>query len=104
MNPALRPASPLPSGVPDLVEFVTDVVSRVNAGAWGRDPNAPDEQRPVFIARAPGRLDVMGGIADYSGILGLQCPIREATHVAIRPWTERRLSILSIVPGGLERR
>jgi hypothetical protein len=23
--------------------------------------------RPVCIARAPGRLDVMGGMADYSG-------------------------------------
>ena len=104
MHHALRPASPIPKAVPDLEEFVTDVVARVNAGAWGRDPHAPDDQSPVFIARAPGRLDVMGGIADYSGSLVLQWPIREATHVAIRPWTERRLSILSIAPGGLERR
>ena len=28
--------------------------------------------RTVFVARAPGRLDVMGGIADYSGSLVLQ--------------------------------
>jgi galactokinase len=104
MSRTLRPASPIPSGVPDLAEFVTDVVARVNAGAWGRDSNAADDQRSVFIARAPGRLDVMGGIADYSGSLVLQWPIREATRVAIRPWTERRLSILSIAPGGLERR
>src|SRR5215472_14115219 len=33
----------------------------------------------VTIARAPGRLDVMGGIADYSGSLVLQRPIAEAT-------------------------
>jgi L-arabinokinase len=46
----------------------------------------------------------MGGIADYSGALVLQWPIREATRVAIRPWTERRLSILSLAPGGVERR
>ncbi len=26
----------------------------------------------MYIARAPGRLDVMGGIADYSGALVLQ--------------------------------
>ncbi|CAI9760565.1 unnamed protein product [Fraxinus pennsylvanica] len=38
----------------------------------------------VFVARAPGRLDVMGGIADYSGSLVLQMPIREACHVAIQ--------------------
>ncbi|XP_026416771.1 L-arabinokinase-like isoform X2 [Papaver somniferum] len=38
----------------------------------------------IFVARAPGRLDVMGGIADYSGSLVLQMPIREACHVAIQ--------------------
>ena len=36
----------------------------------------------VFVARAPGRLDVMGGIADYSGSLVLQRPIAEGTFVA----------------------
>lgn len=29
-------------------------------------------QDDIFVARAPGRLDVMGGIADYSGSLVLQ--------------------------------
>lgn len=29
-------------------------------------------QEEIFVARAPGRLDVMGGIADYSGSLVLQ--------------------------------
>lgn len=38
----------------------------------------------VFITRAPGRLDVMGGIADYSGSLVLQMPIAEACHVALQ--------------------
>ena len=37
----------------------------------------------IFIGRAPGRLDVMGGIADYSGSLVLQLPIAEACFVAI---------------------
>ncbi len=46
----------------------------------------------------------MGGIADYSGALVLQWPIREATRVAVRPWTERRISITSVGHGGLERR
>ena len=31
-------------------------------------------------ARAPGRLDVMGGIADYSGSLVLEMPIAQATR------------------------
>ncbi|PQM34291.1 hypothetical protein Pyn_29605 [Prunus yedoensis var. nudiflora] len=38
----------------------------------------------IFVARAPGRLDVMGGIADYSGSLVLQMPIKEACHVAVQ--------------------
>jgi L-arabinokinase len=37
----------------------------------------------LFEASAPGRLDVMGGIADYSGSLVLQMPIRERTTVQV---------------------
>src|SRR5947207_12677354 len=36
---------------------------------------------PVAVARAPGRLDVLGGIADYSGGLVLELPLRAATLV-----------------------
>jgi galactokinase len=35
----------------------------------------------IFEGIAPGRLDVMGGIADYSGSLVLQKPIKEKTTV-----------------------
>ncbi|KAK4490886.1 hypothetical protein RD792_001601 [Penstemon davidsonii] len=41
-------------------------------------------EEDIFVSRAPGRLDVMGGIADYSGSLVLQMPIREACHVAVQ--------------------
>ncbi|CAH9101632.1 unnamed protein product [Cuscuta epithymum] len=41
-------------------------------------------EEDIFVARAPGRLDVMGGIADYSGSLVLQLPIKEACHVAVQ--------------------
>ena len=51
--------------------------------------------RPLFIARAPGRLDVMGGIADYSGSLVLQLPIREAAIAAVQRDSEPRLRIVS---------
>ena len=37
---------------------------------------------PTCVARAPGRLDLMGGFADYSGSLVLQLPIAEATIAA----------------------
>jgi L-arabinokinase len=38
--------------------------------------------RPVFISRAPGRLDLMGGNVDYTGGLVFQSTIREATWAA----------------------
>lgn len=103
MNRPLRPASVIPDAVPDLARFATEVAARVDAGHWPPAPVIGADRSPVFVARAPGRLDVMGGIADYSGSLVLQWPLREATRVAVRPWPERRVSITSIRRGGPER-
>jgi L-arabinokinase len=52
--------------------------------------------RPVTIARAPGRLDVMGGIADYSGSLVLEMPLACATFVIAQQQDEPRLDIVSL--------
>ena len=52
--------------------------------------------RPVSIARAPGRLDVMGGIADYSGSLVLEMPLACATFAIAQPQVERVLEIRSL--------
>jgi L-arabinokinase len=54
----------------------------------------------IFIARAPGRLDVMGGIADYSGSLVLELPLAEATLVALQRVPERVLRIESPATDG----
>jgi L-arabinokinase len=51
---------------------------------------------PVTIARAPGRLDLMGGIADYSGSLVLQWPIREASLVAFQPSDDGAVEVESL--------
>jgi galactokinase len=56
-----------------------------------------DRGAELTIARAPGRLDVMGGIADYSGSLVLELPIAEATLVALQKDQARRISIVSLV-------
>jgi L-arabinokinase len=37
---------------------------------------------PVFVARAPGRLDLMGGNDDYTGGMVFEATIREATWAA----------------------
>src|ERR1044071_7244468 len=50
----------------------------------------------LTIARAPGRLDVMGGIADYSGSLVLELPIAEATLAGVQKSGDRRLAIRSL--------
>jgi galactokinase len=55
-----------------------------------------DPGRELTVARAPGRLDLMGGIADYSGALVLQWPLRQATLVAAQRHTERVLRIVSL--------
>lgn len=38
-----------------------------------------------MIGRAPGRLDLLGGVADYAGALVLETPTRAATTVTVRP-------------------
>jgi L-arabinokinase len=55
-----------------------------------------DAECELFVTRAPGRLDLMGGIADYSGSLVLELPIAAATHVALQLHTEATLRIVSL--------
>ena len=50
----------------------------------------------LVVTRAPGRLDLMGGIADYSGSLVLQMPIQEATLVALQRVDEPIIQIVSL--------
>ena len=39
---------------------------------------------PIYISRAPGRLDLMGGNVDYTGGLVFESTIREATWAAVQ--------------------
>ncbi len=50
----------------------------------------------IFVTRAPGRLDLMGGIADYSGSLVLQLPIANATHAALQLRSDSQVEIVSL--------
>jgi L-arabinokinase len=54
-----------------------------------------DRGSKLVLARAPGRLDVMGGFADYSGSLTLELPIREGTFVAVQESSEPSLRVIS---------
>jgi len=50
---------------------------------------------PITLARAPGRLDFMGGIADYSGSLVLEMPIAVATLAAVQFSDEPVITVCS---------
>jgi len=81
--------------------FVAPVMARVRALRDASDATVRDFLRgrePLFIARAPGRLDVMGGIADYSGSLVLQLPLEVATTAIVQPTVERTIELLSLRP------
>src|SRR5688500_12284690 len=51
--------------------------------------------RPIRVSRAPGRLDVMGGIADYTGSLVCEMPLDRAAAVALSPREDRDLQVFS---------
>lgn len=57
---------------------------------------------PPWLGEAPGRLDFLGGVADYSGSLVLQTPIRAKTRVAITPTAEPLLRVASDQEGVVE--
>lgn len=51
--------------------------------------------RPLRVSRAPGRLDVMGGIADYSGAMVCEFPLDRAVAVALTPRDDCDLQVFS---------
>ena len=60
------------------------------------DASSFEDGRDVIVTRAPGRLDVMGGVADYSGSLVLEMPIAEATFAAIQTKSSSVIEITSV--------
>ena len=86
-------------GLADVAEFVETL------SALERHP-APEVRTlfepgaELFIARAPGRLDVMGGIADYCGSLVLELPTAEATLVALQKDEARLIRAVTLSDDG----
>src|SRR2546430_15487448 len=54
-----------------------------------------DSHAPLWVGRAPGRLDLMGGIADYSGSLVLELPLGMAAWVVVQPVDDSYVTLLS---------
>lgn len=53
--------------------------------------------RPIYVSRAPGRLDVMGGIAEYCGSLVCSTPLGLAAHAAVQRRDDERV-VIQICP------
>src|SRR5215216_2996831 len=82
-------------GLADTASFVR-TLGLLRAGASSSLPDLFDPAGELFVARAPGRLDLMGGIADYSGSLVLELPIASATHAALQLAPEQTLLVVSL--------
>jgi L-arabinokinase len=80
-------------GMKDVEAFV-DTLNSLDEQAELQD--LFDRGEDVVVTRAPGRLDVMGGIADYSGSLVLQLPTREATFAAVQLQAQRSIHLVSL--------
>jgi L-arabinokinase len=53
----------------------------------------------IWVARVPARLDVMGGIADYSGANACEAVLGRGMLVALQPRTDRTLRIRTMQVG-----
>jgi galactokinase len=75
--------------LPDVARFIATVRS---------DGSFFEAGAPVAIARAPGRLDVIGGIADYSGSLVLELPLGMATLAAAQLSRDGQVTVRTLAP------
>lgn len=73
------------SGFPDADAFCERVA---RSGLFASDV-------PIAVTRAPGRLDILGGIADYSGSLVLTLPLAAAALAATQLYPDGRVVAVS---------
>src|SRR6184192_4005133 len=86
----------------DLVWFQR-ALDRLRALRHDVDPRLQgffSDASPLYIARAPGRLDVMGGIADYSGARVLELPLECSTAALLQRQATARYDLATRRAGG----
>ena len=78
---------------PNLLQLepVSTLLSRLRQELSAEFP----EGKPVRLSRAPGRLDVMGGIADYTGSLVCEATLDRAAAVALSERDDRQVQVFS---------
>jgi galactokinase len=85
-----------PSYTPDTQDFI-DLLNKLSVHPFAPARELFNSDADLIVSRAPGRLDVMGGIADYSGSHVLEFPIAEATFAAVQLTSERTLNIVTLL-------
>ncbi len=80
----------------DADEFCSDIQSLAHLRAFLHQAAG---SQSTLVTRAPGRLDVMGGVADYSGALVAEATIAEAALIALRWRTDNVWRFWSLAPG-----
>lgn len=92
MYKILSESTPIPSDTAAFIKLLERLPAPLPFGSG----DFFSHSRELIITRAPGRLDLMGGIADYSGSLVLELPIASATHVALQRSGGPLLKIISL--------
>jgi len=79
--------------VRDAEQFISDIGTQRPLRDFLSDAS---DDRHAIVTRAPGRLDVMGGVADYSGALVAEATIAEAALIALQWRTDRQWRFWSL--------
>jgi galactokinase len=87
--------------LPDAAAFI-EILNKLEQSPSPEARQLFDPTAELVVTRAPGRLDVMGGIADYSGSTVLELPILEATFAALQRHPDRRLRIVSLAENAVQ--
>jgi len=86
-----------PSGLPFEVNEFERLLQRPNSDPTGFAGFFNSGE--IWVARVPARLDVMGGIADYSGANVCEAVLGRGMLVALQPRTDRTLRIRTLQVG-----
>ncbi len=104
-------SSPTPGAAPHLPrpEFGLPAADAPEIKAFERMLNRPNNDPTglagffnagqIWVARVPARLDVMGGIADYSGANVCESVLGSGNLIALQPRTDRTLRIRTLQIG-----
>jgi len=85
--------------MPDDIEQALSLLTRLLHDQHPEVVPLFDSREPLIATRAPGRLDVMGGIADYSGSTVLQLPLSEAAVVLCQTTSDSMVRVISTDTG-----